>query len=411
MNLMINYSHKWWYKALTVLLILAILVMITIGAAPKAKAVGVLTLTVCAAILAVMAGAGIATVVSGMTSADIQSWLNGKLNEWDTYRNDGNIFTDLINGNLITATVKGTLAIGNAAASGISDFIDWLKTDLSLIDNSTITVIGPNINGISIYPNNTVFSTSNGYTFNAVVSNSDVILMFLSGSNFAGNFTSAYISHEPFTIQFFENNVGGSIINSRNQGNYYYCEMMWKDYYSNLVGYNINNWSGTWSDLFNYLGNSVPNNNGLILDTDIINIPDVSDPSAPLIVIGIDGVYPGANTDQVTNVILEGVETNTLDVDMELTEELSDAQEVYVINEQPISVNTDHHMIGFTNLPDFQNLNLNSIWHYVSDAVEFASNFISWFINLITAVPVLAIPLYMSFTLLIVLSFIRRILL
>ena len=409
MILLINYSHKWWYKALSVLLVIALILAISFGAAPKAHAVGVLTLTVCAAILAVMAGAGIATVCAGMTSSDIQSWMKGKLEEWDLYRNDGNIFSDLIQNNLITTTVKGTLAIGNAAARGISDFITWLKGDIDIDNNDSISVFekSPSFGEIPVYYASQI-SLAPGWgstSYYATYNNNPVVVGWVQQYNINNTYPYSLVAIS--TTQFKINSSNASLVN-----NSYYCL-----YLSNPTKISfspsIPDYNGS---IYNYLNNNSNidinlNSGSLTLDSDVINIPSVADDGQTDIVIGIDGVYPGATTEEATDVIMDGVLDNTLDTTMTVTDEYVDAVEAVVINEQPISVNTDHHMIGFTNLPDFVNLNLNSIWHYVSDAVEFASDFISWFVNLLTSVPVLSIPLYMSFTLLIVLSFIRRILL
>lgn len=125
------------------IIVLVIILVITIFAGPAAPpAHGVVVSTVIVgAVLASMAAAGIGLAVSGMTTAQLTDWVSGKLTDWTN--NIGGSIEDHINGNLITTTARGTLAIGNAAASGIASFIAWLRNELRLSDQTSISVITP----------------------------------------------------------------------------------------------------------------------------------------------------------------------------------------------------------------------------------------------------------------------------
>ena len=138
MNLMINCSSKWWYKLITIILVFALILYFSIGFAPKASAIVVSTVVV-GSVLAAMAATGIGLAVSGMTEQELTQWISDKLNDWTT--DIGGTIQDHINNNLITVTASGVLAIGSAAAQGISNFITWLQTNDNLTDNSTISVI------------------------------------------------------------------------------------------------------------------------------------------------------------------------------------------------------------------------------------------------------------------------------
>lgn len=91
------------------------------------------------AVIAVMAMAGISLVAAGVTSTEIQQWVDGKLSSWATAR--GSTVEQLISTSLIGTTFSGLLMIGKAAADGINDFISWLKTDLGLGDNDSYHAI------------------------------------------------------------------------------------------------------------------------------------------------------------------------------------------------------------------------------------------------------------------------------
>ena len=124
------------------IVMLAILFLFMVFAGPasqKADAVVVSTILI-GAVIAAMSAAGIGLAVSGLTSAELQDWVSGKLNEWTT--DIGGSIQDHIDNNLITVTARGILSIGSAAAQGIADFITWLTTEDSITDNSTQPVIG-----------------------------------------------------------------------------------------------------------------------------------------------------------------------------------------------------------------------------------------------------------------------------
>lgn len=128
-------------KLSTLILVIIFSFMIFAGpAAPPAHGI-VISTVVIGSVIAAMAAAGIGLAVSGMTSSQLTDWVSGKLNDWTS--SIGGSIEDHINGNLITTTARGTLAIGNAAASGISTFISWLRNDLRLSDQNAVSVISP----------------------------------------------------------------------------------------------------------------------------------------------------------------------------------------------------------------------------------------------------------------------------
>lgn len=403
-------QDKWWYKAFTIFLVLALIVAISIGIAPKAKAVGVLTVTVMAAILAVMAGAGIYTVVAGMASNDIQSWMQGKLNQWDSYRNDGNVFTDLIDGNLITVTVKGFLSIGSAAARAISDFISWLKDDLSITDNQQPVIVeyeyamfGPIATQFFPY-----FE----------------VHMYLFGgpayTEYYHQFYNVYVAHYNNRFYLYSLEEFSGVVQSIRSGNitntqyvtatdtiynYYVYETInassYEETYLSRVPEIQNPSIGR-----DVLPGEITNGGSLSLGSDTINLPIVE----PGTDIHVDvGAYPGISLQDIIDQIINAILENILAAQMALVSDYTDAIEAVIINELPISVNTDHHAFGF-DLPDIT-FDFSSIWHYVEDAITYSLSFINWFVAFLAAVPVLAIPLYCCFTIVVVLGAFRRFLL
>ena len=126
-----------------VLLTILFLFMVFAGpASQKADAVVVSTVVI-GAVIAAMAAAGIGLTVSGMTSAQLQDWVSGKLTDWAM--DIGGSVQDHIDNNLITVTGRGILSIGTAAASGISDFISWLTNHDSIQDNNTQVIQSPSV--------------------------------------------------------------------------------------------------------------------------------------------------------------------------------------------------------------------------------------------------------------------------
>ena len=399
------YYNKWWYKALTVLMIIVLIVIITVVPVQRAKAIGVLTATMGAAILAVLAGAGVYTVVSGMTWNEISDWITSKLNSWDSYRNDGQTWDELLTSNKVGATVSGFLKVEYELASKICEFATWLVgIDLNMTNNDSKVVVS----GISFLP----VSTINDYTTYQLCYNnryyaSSVNDTYLFGISGISSRRIYAINVNTFELRCAEYNNPNSINYYRYSPNYnnQLSVYEWTDHFYNSAPYYVDTYSSYEAGVQYYLDNY--NNTGsLTLGSDVIGIPDVDTDSSDIIIN--PGAYPGATTEQVTDVIIDGIVENTLDVNMDVTNEFTDAQAVVVTNTLPISVNTDHHMFGFT-LPSFD-VNFVSIWHYVHDAITYSSGFIAHIVNFLNSVPVLAIPVYMSFTLMIVLGFLRKVL-
>lgn len=67
-----------------VLLAILFLFMVFAGPAASRSEAVVVSTVVIGAVIAAMAAAGIGLTVSGMTSAQIQDWVSGKLNDWAT---------------------------------------------------------------------------------------------------------------------------------------------------------------------------------------------------------------------------------------------------------------------------------------------------------------------------------------
>lgn len=403
MNLIINYSSKWWYKLITIILICAIILYFSIGIAPKASAVVVSTVIV-GTVLAAMAAAGIGLTVSGMTAQELTTWVSDKLTDWTT--DIGGSIQDHIENSLIGVTANGVIAVGEAAARGISDFLSWLQNEDSITDNSTVIAIPSTLtlNGKNIVELPTVdmtvnYSDGTSTTYQwAPKNNGDKVYAYYKLGSGIQIFTMNTTIREFY--RYYNGNRSNIEFDALNHGyrynTVYWDVPTWSNYYPNTT------YSGNPYDVF---GNaSTPIESGSIdYTSSTITIPTINTGEKWYLDVGADS---GEDIDTVTDGVITDTLTNTLEVTDEVVE--SNVQEVVIVNEDSIAVNVDHHMIGFSNFPDFAHLNLNSIWHYVSDAVDFASSWLAWFVSFLTAMPLLAIPLYMSFTLLVVLSFLRR---
>ena len=125
-------------RVLCVFIAIAILVMMFMVPLQQAHAVAISAVVV-SAVIAAMAAVGIGMVVSGMTSAQIQDWVSGKLSTWSNQV--GQSIEDLIPSTGIGVTISGLLVLGTAAAQGIKNFVNWLKTDEVLTDNMDKVVL------------------------------------------------------------------------------------------------------------------------------------------------------------------------------------------------------------------------------------------------------------------------------
>lgn len=440
-----NYSHKWWYYAISVILIIATLLLLIYSPFHRANAL-VASGVVIAAVLAALAAFGITTVVSGMTSSQVSDYLDGKLSEWATYK--GSTIENLIQGNLITKTATNLFAIGASAANGIREFIDWLKTDESITDNSIVTVVN--------------------YTGNFVKVNSTQKPETVAELIEVGVPIYSYVVANKQIIQYCASSIELYICSYINGNNYYYIaisdqSLSGVSYYaastaSRVAEYNLVNSYNSANNLnYSYIqqnsGNSVTclipqytslgealsafNNDfalGYSLD---LNAGTIEIPST---IANEDNLYLDVGASSVADVsgladwVLDEVEANSLSASYEVetappaptvddiniesisTGAISSIQSAVqsaiqsaIQQSETIQVNTDHHILGFT-LPSFD-LHLSGIWHYVHDAVGTASTFINFLKGMLTSVPWLAIPLYMSFTLIVVLGVFRRFLL
>lgn len=456
MGFLLYNQNKWWYKAITIILVLAIIVMISIGIAPHAKAVVGVATVVVSAVLAAMAAFGIGTIVSGMTSSQIEDYIGGKLQDWAT--SVGSPLDTLINSSLIGKTASSVFAIGAAAANGISDFISWLTTEESLTDNDSVPVIQYTGNF------NKIYASSRPGSVAQLVLTGTPVYYYTIGNNQTTEYVGAeqdlyicsYIYNRSYYyIAISNNNLSGVTYYAGNTASTV-AEQVLTNNYNSVYDLNyaiITPASGTavttlvplytsLTEALQVFNNDFSLSYSLVLETGIIDIPQtvanednlyldvgatnvadvagladyvldqvadnqlVSDyeiaeaPPIPSVVdINVDSYSPGAIS-QIQQAIQASIESALVN---------SGTIEVELVNDSPLSVNTDHHAFGF-DLPDIT-FNFASIWHYVSDAVSYSSSFISWFVSLFISVPILSIPLYCCFTLVVVLGAFRRFLL
>lgn len=124
--------------AISMVLIVAIVIMFSLG--PVAQPAHAVAGTIIAgAVVAFMALSGISILTAGLTSAELQDWVSGKLDEWAA--DVGSPLDQLINSAGIGMTISGLLTIGTAAAQGINQFISWLQNDMQIQDNDFQYVI------------------------------------------------------------------------------------------------------------------------------------------------------------------------------------------------------------------------------------------------------------------------------
>lgn len=139
-------------------IVMALIIVFMAFALPFAQSVkAVAGVLVAGAVVAVMAMAGIGIVTAGMTSAQLQTWVEGKLEQWA--QSLSTPIEHLIDSAGISVTISGMLAIGTSAAQGISSFISWLQSDLGLVDNQSTPIISSDdlLNGLKVVKLNATF--------------------------------------------------------------------------------------------------------------------------------------------------------------------------------------------------------------------------------------------------------------
>jgi hypothetical protein len=159
-----------------------------------------------------MAVCGISILASGMTAAQIQTYIGDKLDQWATAV--GQPLDNLISSSLIGTTISGLLVIGSAAASGINEFISWFCNEENITSNSNTAVIDTptTIGGLEVarvyqYSFNTNRTNSAPYKVEQLIfSNGEVYGFYTGGMYYAVKF----ISRDEFTIVSILYNTDGS---------------------------------------------------------------------------------------------------------------------------------------------------------------------------------------------------------
>lgn len=315
-----------------VLLAILFLFMLFAGpAAPKSEAVVVSTVVI-GAVIAAMAAAGIGLTVSGMTSAQLQDWVSGKLNEWTTAI--GGSLQDHIDNNLITLTANGILSIGTAAASGITNFINWLKIEDSIPDNS-ITPIVSDLTVLKIDDNLYHSIVDNTATFFSIKrsSNIELYVATVKGTYSWGPLVvsidqsaSYYLSREDYYQD--PNSVSYSTQLNTSENRKYYEDGDFTLYY------NPGWFSGTGGDLnsatqiysssnaaLNAIAESIRTNSygsELSYTTTVVTVPTIQESDKWFLDVGAE---PGSTVETATDGVIADTIDGTLTVSGEVAEE------------------------------------------------------------------------------------------
>ena len=325
-----------------VLTLIFVFVMFAGPAAPKADAV-VVSSVIVGTVIAAMAAAGIGLTVSGLTSSQLSEWVSDKLGSWATSL--GGTVEDHINGNLITTTASGIIAVGTSAAHSIAQFLGWLQTDESLSDNSSETVISgggqvlpisttvPTLqeitqNGYKAYqyssdPNNTIY-------FMEYDQNSNMVVVAYYDSNPNANILVAASSNNIPSIRF---NVG-TRVNTATLSQYestldiYYYECVMPFQYTCLAPR-----YATLQDCLQGLANYLDGVTGsLSIDTGVITIPTIDTNTQDKWFLDV-GAQPGTTIETVT----DGVIADTIAGDLTVSGEVAEEEPEFVVD-GPIAV-------------------------------------------------------------------------
>lgn len=320
-----------------VLLAILFLFMVFAGpAAPKSEAVVVSTVVI-GAVIAAMAAAGIGLTVSGMTSAQLQDWVSGKLNDWTT--SIGGTVQDHIDNNLITVTARGLLSIGTAAAQGISNFISWLQTDMTLIDNSQTVVIQGTTSAISLTTNYQYILTN---SFNYEVKTNGYIPMYVASVD-----TGSYSGPLVICNSFKEHATFYRTWNDGGNPQTLDVSTSESDNVTGLYHSGRSNWSITqittsetiiYSSIREALdavkaaidAGQLTSPDKLKVETQVITIPTIANGDKWFLDVGAD---PGVTVDTVT----DGVIADTIDGSLTVSGEVAEEEPEFVVNE-PIGV-------------------------------------------------------------------------
>lgn len=326
---------------------LVLILVTTIGLAPLAQpAEAVAGVVVAGAVVAVMAMAGITIVTSGMTAAQIQDWVEDKLEEWAA--DVGSPLDHLINSAGIGVTISGLLTIGTAAAQGINQFIDWLKTDLGLSNNSTQNVISSGSltdiftitsagTGYYNLSGTTVFINANGnsyFDFDMNCSSSNIEFDFVAtGNNHGNQGTLLFISWSPLSYT----NLSGVSWNGRDNGlspgvvGNFTCSGHCSFTGTTKIRITEQVYSSVTVVLTNFVVNDSPvSGSTLSLGTGVITLPQVNNDDKVFLDVG---ALPGSTASEVTEGVFTDVAADTLDVSGTVAEE----EPEYVIT-GPVSV-------------------------------------------------------------------------
>lgn len=473
--MLIKHSHRWWYYVLAILLFIATVLMLLYSPFQSANAL-VASGVVIAAVLAALAAFGITTVVSGMTSAQVQDYIDGKLSEFANYKEMA--IESLFNNTLLGVTANGLLTMGAAFYNNVKEFAGWLIQSENIPTTETKTVFSiagdfASIPKLSGYNENTYTNglyVGIGYTYDSGLVEVPVV-MFMD-TQATNNFVLGYVQSTRYpdlcaTIAISQGPLDGAnsaqfsaVINYNNKYDAGGTGSSVSYYTYNGTQYalaNINKPNSTQlhselgfikkssvvatvydtvQDLLDAYENGVVEEATLgITNNSEIPVTDIDADNRAIINVG---AIEGQDVYGITDHIMEEVVGNNLQVSydvepvpsvgdinvvgydanaiaqiqqaiqaaIESAQQAAGIQQVEIKNESPIQVITDPLILGFT-LPSFD-LRLNSIWYYVSGAINETSAFISFFVGMLNSVSFIYYPLYMGFVLMIVLGVYRR---
>ena len=274
------------------------------------------------AVIATMAMAGITMVASGLTAAELQGWVSDKLDEWA--EDVGSPLDHLINSAGIGVTISGLLSVGTAAAQGINSFISWLQSDMGITDNSIIEAVqgGSSIGTLQGVYLQSFEGWEGQWHFGDYNANIPVFTFRIGSGSGTQRWTGVIcISDDAFTI-----NNSNSVI----KGDYHTILIFWDNsgnrdittnpsspMNENLVPQNV------WDYLINQ-NPSMDNYGGLLLQSGTIILPEVENEDKLFIDVG---AYPGSTVTEVTN----GVITDVLEGELEVSGEVAEEEPEYVI--------------------------------------------------------------------------------
>lgn len=302
-------------------LLLVLVIVFWLFAGPlsqKADAV-VVSSVIVGAVIATMALAGITFVASGMTAAQLQDWVSDKLNDWAA--DVGSPLDHLINSAGIGVTISGLLTVGTAAAQGISQFIDWLKTELGLQNNDTQNVV--NVQGavslpiFTSYENSTMLYMADDANYSTYLASNQSITFAAYAQDFGA---LILVSNQSFTVYYHSYYKHGprwdNYTKTPNHTSLYYLISIYTSYSNLKVSVPIYD---TFQNLIADYNNMVNSDSeSLAINTGVITIPQVQNDDKVFVDVG---ALPGSTVTEVTDGVISDALTGTLDVSGEVAEE------------------------------------------------------------------------------------------